>query len=442
MRAALAGSRTCLCSSSTFVVRNDLKRFNLNDRAKAGLILVQSSSFEWLFIYTSDRKFVVAGCCKLFSISHICEKVSEMSAKRRIQSGFTLVELLVVIAIIGILIGMLLPAVQQVREAARRVQCANNLRQLALGTINFESTHGRFPVNQVGHGESRGMGGHYSWLVPVLPFVEQGNLHSMFDLSVNNGDGDGFEMSDSHPNAIAAATEVPLFLCPSDTAGDNTLWLGSANPASSNYAGNIGWPSRVSGFDNERSHIAGFDGARTLGAFNGIIPLENPANPVAWHGNSKSGFAQILDGASNTAMISERLIQTENVPRNLRSGDPRITSQHIVPRGETQSLAAIAFQILNGQDPHAIESAYTGRSWSSGYPLTAPTYVHILQPNSQLGHFSESASQGDFLVSPSSNHSGGINLVRADGSVEFVDEDIEEEVWWALGARNDGRVNN
>jgi len=188
-----------------------------------------------------------------------------MSAKKQIKSGFTLVELLVVIAIIGILIAMLLPAVQAVRESARRIQCSNNLKQIALGTLNYESAHGGFPVNQVGHGESRGLGGHYSWLVSVLPFVEQENLHSQFDFSVNNGDGQSFVMSESHPNALAASTEVPLFLCPSDTAGDNSIWLGSANPASSSYAGNIGWPSRVSGFGDERPLVNG------SGAFNGVI---------------------------------------------------------------------------------------------------------------------------------------------------------------------------
>ena len=366
-----------------------------------------------------------------------------MSLKRRTKSGFTLVELLVVIAIIGILIGMLLPAVQQVREAARRVQCANKLRQIGLGTHSFESAHSRFPVNQVSHGESRGFGGHYSWLVPVLPFIELENLHSQFDLSVNNGDGsDRFRMSDDHPNAVAASTEVPLFLCPSDSpSGDNTVWLGSANPASCNYAGNIGWPSFASGFEGERPLIPSSDpDDPPKGRFNGIIALENPTTPVPWHGNSMSSFAQILDGASNTAMMSERLIQTNDIPSVIRNGDPRQVSQHIVPSGPVP-LASIGRLINAGTDRHAPESAYAGRSWSSGYTFAAPTYVHILQPNSRIGHFTSSVDEGDFLVTPSSNHTGGVNLVRADGSVSFIPDDIEEEVWWALGARDDGRVN-
>ena len=361
-----------------------------------------------------------------------------MSAKKQVKSGFTLVELLVVIAIIGILIAMLLPAVQAVRESARRIQCANNLKQIALGTLNYESAHGGFPVNQVGHGESRGLGGHYSWLVSVLPFVEQENLHSQFDFSVNNGDGEGFSMSESHPNALAASTEVPLFLCPSDAPSDNSIFLGSANPASSSYAGNIGWPSRVSGFDDERPVVVVNDDEFAL--FNGVIPLQNPSSPVAWHGSSKSGFADIRDGTSNTAMISERLIQTSNDIRVIQRGDPRVTSRHIVPGG-VEPLALIGLRLLNSVDPHRVESAFVGRSWSSGYPLTAPTYVHVLPPNSPLGHFSESAAQGDFLVSPGSNHTGGINLVRVDGSVSFISDDIEQEIWWALGARDDGRVN-
>ena len=351
------------------------------------------------------------------------------SDHKRSVSGFTLVELLVVIAIIGILIGMLLPAVQSVREAARRIQCSNKLRQLGLGVLNYESTFGEFPVNQIGDGEFKGMGGHYSWLVPTLPFLEQGNLHEQFDLTVNNGDGTGFLIGDTHPNAVAAATSVDLFLCPSDAPSQDNTFAGSANPASSNYAGNIGWPSFASGFSGERAGRS----------FNGIIPLVNPLRPVDWHGDSRSRLADIPDGTSNTAMISERLIQTANSILEIRQSDPRLGSRHIIP-SQQEPLSMIANRLGSSTDQHVVESAFTGRSWSSGYPLFAPTYVHILAPNSILGHFSSSVSEGDFLVSPSSNHSGGVNLVRVDGSVSFINDQVERSVWWALGSRDDGRV--
>ena len=358
-----------------------------------------------------------------------------MNVKHRNRLGFTLVELLVVIAIIGILIGMLLPAVQQVRATARRVTCANRLRQIGLGVHNFESAHGQLPVNQIGPGASDGNGGYksgyYSWLVPLLPFVEQGNLHSSFDLSISNGDGNDFEIGDSHPNAVAAATSVDLFLCPSDQPSLDNTFMGSANPASSNYAGNLGWPSWATGFDGEEA----------TQRFNGVIPLLKPASPIDWHGDSRSRLSDIQDGTSNTAMISERLIQTANSVPEIREkirSEPRLGSRHVIE--DLDPLAIIAIKIETSTDPHIRESAFTGRSWSSGYPLAAPTYVHILGPNAPLAHFGTSAAQGDNLVSPSSNHSGGVNLVRADGSVSFINDNIEPEVWWALGSRDDGRV--
>lgn len=356
-----------------------------------------------------------------------------MKATEQGKFGFTLVELLVVIAIIGILISMLLPAVQSVRQAARRTQCANNMRQIGLAVHNYESANRRFPVNQVGPGGSNGAGGfepgYYSWLVPLLPFVEQNNLHQQFNLRINNGDGDGFRISDTHPNAAAASTSVPLFLCPSDEPAADNRVAGLSNPGSSNYAGNIGWPSLASGFSDESRPKK----------FNGVIPLEHPSAPIAWHGGSKVSFAQINDGSSNTAMVSERLIQTGNSVREIRNSDPRLGSRHIVPT-QAETLDRIAERILTSTDQHVVESAFTGRSWSSGYALTAPTYVHILGPNANLGHFSSSEREGDFLVSPSSNHPGGVNLVRADGSVSFIDDEIDREAWWALGARDDGRV--
>jgi prepilin-type processing-associated H-X9-DG protein len=266
-------------------------------------------------------------------------------------------------------------------------------------------------------------------MVPLLPYVEQNNVHSMFDLQISNGDGSDFRVSDTHPNAEAVSTWVDLFLCPSDNPSTQNRIMGTANPAPSNYAGNIGWPSLASGFEGE-------DRRKRL---NGVIPLERPADPAPWHGSTKIGFGDISDGSSITALISERLIQSGNSVEEVRDSDERLRSRHIVPSGP-EPLTSIADRIVRSNDPHIVESAYIGRSWSSGYPLAGPTYVHILPPNSRLAHFSSVNRDGDFLVTPSSNHSGGVNLARADGSVSFVSEDISREVWWALGARNDGRA--
>ena len=350
------------------------------------------------------------------------------------RKAFTLVELLVVIAIIGILIGMLLPAVQSVREAARRTQCANKQRQLGLAVLNYESAHQLFPVNQVGAGESDGMGGfgpgYYSWLVPLLPFVEQNNLYSMFNLKINNGDGDGFRMSDTHPNAVAASTSVDLFLCPSGigSGSDNSLVLGSASPASSNYVANSGWPSYATGFDGERA---------VPGQFNGVIPFEHPSRDIPWHGNSRSTFSQISDGSSNTALISERLIQIGNTIDEIDNYDPRLLSRHA--RERTETLAWINDEVLRSHRD-VFQSVFTGRSWSSGYALTAPAYEHVTGPNSFLGHFNTSETEGDVIASAGSRHPGGVNVVYVDGSTHFISDGVNLEVWWALGARNDGRV--
>ncbi len=351
-----------------------------------------------------------------------------------VKRAFTLVELLVVIAIIGILIGMLLPAVQSVREASRRTVCANNVRQISLAAHNFESAMMEFPVNQVGPGLPNGEGGfesgYYSWLVPLLPFLEQQNLQRSFDLTVNNGDGDGYKVSSSHPNAFAVNQLVPTFLCPSEQPNlQNDVLLGSANPAPGSYAGNAGWPPLATGFDGERE---------TPGPFNGIISLENPSIEVSWHGKAV-GFGAITDGSSNTALVSERLIQQGNSADAVRASDKRLVSHCILVREE--SLPEINSQITQTH-VHVFESAHIGRSWSSGWPLVAPTYMHVQTPNGFTGHYADDSveTQGHFMVSPSSNHPGGVNVGFADGSVRYVSNSVSPTVWWAAGSRNDGRA--
>lgn len=349
------------------------------------------------------------------------------------KAGFTLVELLVVIAIIGILIGMLLPAVQQVRAAARRTACANKVRQIALAAMNYESSFGEFPVNQIGPGVPIASGvyseGYYSWLVPLLPHVEQGNVSDLFDLSVNNGDADGYMVSDTHPNAAAVSTLIDTFLCPADEPNrNNAIILGSANPAPSSYVGNAGWPSYATGYSGERG---------VPGQFNGVISLVHPSAPVAWHRQSGIGHEGISDGSSNTALIAERLIQPGNSATAISNGDRRLQSLHILERDET--LGEIVTQ-MSSTHSHTFESAHIGRSWSSGWPMAAPTYMHVQTPNGLMGHYNTSVDEGDFVITPSSNHSGGVNLALADGSTRFVADQVSPEVWWAVGGRNDGRT--
>lgn len=355
-----------------------------------------------------------------------------MTNNQKLNRGFTLVELLVVIAIIGILIGMLLPAVQSVREAARRTSCVNNLRQLGLAVLNYESAIGEFPVNQVGPGLSDGQGGfqegYYSWLVPILPYAEQNNVFDAINRDVNCGDGFGFQISDTHPNAVAANTVIDIFLCPSDFALlETAIAMGSANPAPDNYMGNAGWPSYATGFDGERA---------TPGKFNGIIPLVHPSDNVNWHDDSVK-IADVHDGTSNTSMISERLVQNGNSPDEIRNYDRRLESFHLTPVSRT--LGEISNQISPEQThSHVFESGHIGRAWISGFALTAPTYLHVNSPNSLVGHYDTSQTEGDFVVAPSSRHPGGVNMVSVDGSVRFVTDSIDQRAWWQLGARDDG----
>ncbi len=358
-----------------------------------------------------------------------------MPKKRQNQSaGFTLVELLVVIAIIGILIGMLLPAVQSVRAAARRSVCANNVRQIGLAIHNYESALNRFPENQIGPGLPDGSGtyqtGYYSWLVPILPQLEQNNLYELFDLRINNGDGDGYKVSSTHPNAAAVNMPIETLLCPSDEPLQrNEIILGSANPAPGSYAGNAGWPSYATGFSGERL---------TPGEFNGVIPLVHPSSPVSWH-NPRMRMRDVLDGTSNTALLSERLIQPGASADEINNGDQRLRSLHILERYET--LTEIVDQ-MSSTHAHVYQSAHIGRSWSSGSPLVAPTYMHVQTPNSLIGHYNTSIDEGDFVITPSSNHEGGVNLALVDGSVRFISDTISKEVWWAIGSRDDGRTDS
>lgn len=368
--------------------------------------------------------------------------------KRSSQSGFTLVELLVVIAIIGILIGMLLPAVQQVREAARRTVCMNNIRQLSLAAHNHQSSFNSLPVNTIGPVPQGGSGGgYYSWLVRLLPYIEQNNLFDSIDTSINLTSLTipepggitplGWQLYDDHPNALAAATPVETFICPSAGVGHNNVGLmGSANPASGSYAANAGWVPSASGYEGERP---------TPGAFNGVIPLYQPAFNIGWHSDRRFRLEDIHDGTSNTCMVSERLVQqAQSIPEVIAS-ENRLRSFHVSGRAARTLGQLVQFSSPEMTHSDVPYSGFLGRAWITGWPPAGNMYFHVRKPNTNNAHIgpsfhrnNSSEAQGDFVVTPSSNHAGGVVVSFADASTRFISDQVDQNTWWALGSSNSG----
>ncbi len=208
------------------------------------------------------------------------------------RRGFTLVELLVVIAIIGILIGMLLPAVQQVREAARRTECANKLRQLSLGVINFESANRRFPSGWTSARNSAdGLLPGWGWSAEVLPFIEQASLSNQID----------FRSAILDPSNLPLTTEVvDTYLCPSDPA-----------PEILNFVTEVAEPVGSGSGNRNNSSSVGDEvllaRSNYSGVFGNIEAAEDPfRGDGIFFGNSRIGFRNIRDGSSNTMLIGER----------------------------------------------------------------------------------------------------------------------------------------
>lgn len=344
---------------------------------------------------------------------------------RRSLRGFTLVELLVVIAIIGILIALLLPAVQAAREAARRSQCTNNLKQLGLALHTYHDTYSKFcPMGTPMTGRNHGISG----LVSLLPYMEQKPL---YDRIAAGDPANAIPTWGPNAEGSWAVWDVsPLSVrCPSDPAK-----LDGNETRLNNYCFSQG---------DDYQNMMGNDPKNTRGIFGYDI----------WYSSNN-----VEDGLSNTTAMSERLRQG--------FGEGAVATARTIQH----RLGTVAISGLNSQPPSAV-FAYTdgqyflptytvrhrfGSRWVDGVPLYA-AFNTILPPNGPGAHFTRSGQPAAdvCLLPPSSGHPGGANVLFGDGAVKFISNTIDTGnlgqqmandyygpsyygVWGALGSKAGG----
>ncbi len=344
----------------------------------------------------------------------------------RSRRGFTLIELLVVIAIIAILIGLLLPAVQKVRDAAARMQCQNNLHQIGLACHNYHDVYKVLPPGK-GHSYPGEIGyARWGFLAMLLPYVEQGNLYKSIDFThapstPGMGGAAPFMPAYSNVNLVACETRVPLYLCPADPNGS----FGSSG-------GGIPWPGGNSYVGNQGSN-AMCDASEQLPS--AIDPLE-PTNGIFYY-LSAVRLTDITDGTSNTAMVSEKL-RGNGTPNP--NGHPP-TDMWRIPNTTTTDSTYAACQSVNPQTATPLTS-FQGNSWVMG-EMCCSTYNHVSGPNTLtcagIG-FPGGMENMAMDVPPSSAHAGGVNILMCDGDVHFVTAAVSLPTWRAVGSRNGNEV--
>ncbi|WP_169977621.1 DUF1559 domain-containing protein [Tautonia rosea] len=330
-----------------------------------------------------------------------------LRSRRRSSSAFTLIELLVVIAIIGVLIALLLPAVQSAREAARRMQCTNNLKQIGLGLHNYESTVGSFPIGNAltvlpSQGTTLDDNG---WSVParLFPFMEQAAAYNVANFTIKYS---------NRQNSTVIAMKVNFLLCPSEVntePEDPRYHLGSY------------------GFSQGSWYIWNPQGPKPTGMF-GI--------------NFARKLADIKDGTSNTVVASEG----KTFQPNLRSCSGITGTPNIAPSPqEMRQIIANGFNQCRSDRGPGKTRWSNFNSYYSGLTFALPPNPKSTAGPNNVDFDLISVDENDAwptfaAVSARSWHPGGVNALFADGSVRFIKETIDPFAWRALGTVNGGEV--
>ena len=339
----------------------------------------------------------------------------------RSPRGFTLIELLVVIGIISILLGLSLPAVQAAREAARRMQCQNNLRQIGLALHAYHASHNGFPIavnSAASRPDKQGFvqityAGYYSFHARLLPFLEQESIYQAINFTVgttppvtiNYPPPTPEERIENAINSTASSQGLAVFLCPSDG--------GAFHGVGNNYWGNVG----VGGYPE----------------------------PSVLHPDSGNGFlsemrmttdATVPDGLSHTAAFAERLRGSGR--------HPLVPSRDFwfIRTGQTGTADDLltACRIAGRAEYDRSGFANAGDSWFwSGRDRTF--YNHAQPPNGAILDCLDGAFQPPpGMATARGLHSGGVNTLMGDGAVRFVTQSISQDVWRGLGTRNGGEL--
>ncbi|TWT97727.1 hypothetical protein Pla108_18790 [Botrimarina colliarenosi] len=343
------------------------------------------------------------------------------SSRRSRRAAFTLVELLVVIAIIGILVALLLPAVQAAREAARRTECTNNIRQSGLALLNYESSQRKLPfgatqryginpqTNQLYTGDPT----MFSWISTLMPYVEEASLYANVDWSVPLG-----ARNDSGDTSHHLKFET--YLCPSsDEVGIVNNWYG----ARGNYAANAGigfvWmndpsPEQNCGFGSQFGCTPHPFSSQDGNDVN--WPRRNPEHPDSslmrygtFQVNRGRRMGEFIDGTSKTAAVCEvRTVEGTDTRGTLHFGAAAMYMHDYVPNDDASDWTR--YCIENDFAP-CRSTEVTGGQWRG-----------------QWRQFARSA------------HPGGVNLLAVDGSVRFVPDDVDENIWKAYATPNGTEV--